>query len=756
MWPTDCCTVVAQFADTLAPDCIARILLMALPAAFARYASLVVEGKTYNQPEKLWAAAAHDNEIVKKMEKASCKGAIDFALVQKLADVHAKMRKSGSNRGGRPQRPAAQAVKTARRTVRQGIPNLADMTMVDDQLFGTDGVGPSDQIDIEDITEQSEGHSIAAVGPGTRALQKFLEGQKFDGVFTLVCKLAAFQDALPATKANYRARYDPTEGKILFADHGGNLHEVQVILFHFGCKHTDIRSCDEDITVQMPNEAANYVQVSVQIPNVAGVADFLVKGKATFTKNATLAAGVGNLYDAEKVPLLTRTHTNVTFQRETMDIHEGKIVVQRDKYYEVLRRCGLQGVLFRPWGRDEEFGALPLHPKTTLEEARAAATKMGALAYGYILTTKGFSIRIKKTEEVQAKQEFNPELAQAMGGDLMKLHKREGHLYKVCGIPFHLTDVQLVHALTAPTPNGPWTAKPLYKVAGAPFGFKNIVVQASAPAPARVVRFRLGSEVVPMHLVPQQQEYKALSSVDKVIAQEQRMGGNKSVALQQKTIPQKRAGWNIENSVVSSKPGASWDDMTTDEQTPEVDAEGYPVDPVMDTGTTPAWPRIPVSRAPRPTPIHLPTAEVDDRFAALELQRESMAQDTQKLVDDAKLREQKFKTQSDRMFDQLTDLQTLIKDNQQANDARMKLIEERSNVNEKLANKRFSELMAAVTGNKTALLVDTSADLTNDDEETKEGEDGDNPHDTSDRAKRSPRDHRARSTAYSGDVRAKA
>ena len=76
-----------------------------------------------------------------------------------------------------------------------------------------------------------------------------------------VCKLAAFQDALPETKANYRTRYDPTEGKILFADQGGNLHEVQVILFHFGCKHTDIRSCDEDITVQMPNEAANYVQV---------------------------------------------------------------------------------------------------------------------------------------------------------------------------------------------------------------------------------------------------------------------------------------------------------------------------------------------------------------------------------------------------------------------------------------------------------------------------------------------------------------
>ena len=724
---------------------------MAYPAALSRYASLVVEGKTYNNLDKLWSAAAPDKELVKQLEKATCKGAIDFALVQKLANVHAKMRKAGNNRGGRAQQPATHAAKTARRSGPPGVPNLADMTMADDQLFGTDGVGPSEEIDVEDVTEQSVGHSIAAVGPGTRALQKFLDTQKFDGVFTLVCKLAAFQDALPATKASYRSRYDPTEGKILFADKGGNLHEVQVILFHFGDKHTDIRSCDEDVTVQMPNEAANYVQVSVQMPNIAATADFLTKGKTVFAKNATLAAGVSNLYDADKGPLLTRTHTKVTFQRESIDIHEGKIIVQRDKYYEVLRRCGLQGIIFRPWGRDNEFGALPLHPKTTLEEARAAATKMGALAYGYILTTRGFSIRIKKSEEIQAKQEFNPELAQAMGGDLMRLHKREGHLYKVCGIPYHLTDVQLVHALTAPTPDGPWTAKPLYKVAGAPFGFKNIVVQASAPAPARVVRFRLGSEVVPLHLVPQQQEYKTLSSVDKVIAQEQRMGGNKSVALQQKTIPQKRAGWNIENAVVSSKPGVSWDDMTTDEQNSEVDDEGYPVDPVMDTGTTPAWPRIPVSRAPRPTPIHLPTSEVDDRFAALELQRESMAQDTQKLVDDAKLREQKFKTQTDRMFDQLTDLQTLIKDNQHANDARMKLIEERSNINEKLANKRFSELMAAVTGNKPALTVDTSHS-TNDDDESKSDGEADKPHDTGDRAKRSPR----RGAPSSGDVRLKA
>ena len=159
-----------------------------------------------------------------------------------------------------------------------------------------------------------------------------------------------------------------------------------------------------------------------------------------------------------------------------------------------------------------------------------------------------------------------------------------------------------------------------------------------------------------------------------------------------------------------------------------------------------AWPRIPVSRAPRPPTIHLPTAEVDDRFAALELQRESMAQDTQKLIDDAKLREQKFKTQSDRMFDQLTDLQTLIKGNQEANDARMKLIEERSNVNEKLANKRFSELMTAITGNK-ASAVDISTDLTKDDDD-----EADQPHDTADRARRSPR----RSAPYSGDVRVKA
>ena len=214
---------------------------MAYPAAFARYASLVVEGKVYNQPEKLWSAAAPDKELVRLMEKASCKGVIDFTLVQKLADVHAKMRKkTGNNRGGRPQRPATQAVSTARKNATHGVPNLTKMDMVDDQLFGVDGVGPSALIDIEDVNETTTGHSLASVGAGTRALQKFLDTDKFHGVFTLVCKSAAFQDALPSTKASYRQRYEPTEGKVLFACRKtGNLHEVPVILFHFGEQQTE-------------------------------------------------------------------------------------------------------------------------------------------------------------------------------------------------------------------------------------------------------------------------------------------------------------------------------------------------------------------------------------------------------------------------------------------------------------------------------------------------------------------------------------
>ena len=83
--------------------------------------------------------------------------------------------------------------------------------------------------------------------------------------------------------------------------------------------------------------------------------------------------------------------------------------------------------------------------------------------------------------------------------------------------------------------------------------------------------------------MPQQQDYKTLPTVDKVIAQELKHGGDNSAALETKTIPLKKVGWNIESLVRSSKAGASWDDMTTeeDEQSTEVDSEGYPVDSVM-------------------------------------------------------------------------------------------------------------------------------------------------------------------------------
>ena len=98
---------------------------MAHPVALARYASMVVEGKTYNDVGKLWQACVPDPALVRDLHAAKVKGQIDLKLVQRLADVHASMRKRGPNRGKREQQPKAAAVTRARKDLsRAGCPNL--------------------------------------------------------------------------------------------------------------------------------------------------------------------------------------------------------------------------------------------------------------------------------------------------------------------------------------------------------------------------------------------------------------------------------------------------------------------------------------------------------------------------------------------------------------------------------------------------------------------------------------------------------
>ena len=269
---------------------------MAYAAAFPRYANLFVEGKNYNHLDKLWSAVAPDKSLVKEFDKASCKGAIDFALLQRLADVHNRMRKSGNNRGGRAQNPATTVVKSVRKaTASNGVPSLCDMDPLDEVIFGTTA-GVSEPFDANDITEDSCGHCFSTAGQGGDILYRFLLTAEFSNICTMVCKQASFDAARPQTRADIRERYKSTTSNILFAcKKTGTPYDVPCNIFNFGLEHTCVAAPPEPVTA-IESESTKYVQISVQLQNLTGTADFGSKGKAP---------------SSSKPPWLSRLHTSM-------------------------------------------------------------------------------------------------------------------------------------------------------------------------------------------------------------------------------------------------------------------------------------------------------------------------------------------------------------------------------------------------------------------------------------------------------------
>ena len=132
---------------------------------------------------------------------------------------------------------------------------------------------------------------------------------------------------------------------------------------------------------------------------------------------------------------------------------------------------------------------------------------------------------------------------------------------------------------------------------------------------------------------------------------------------------------------------------------------------------------------PRPNVLRPKVTDLDDRFAQLDLQRQDMERETAEITNAANNRDQKHQADMDKMFETITSIQNMIKDNQRLSEDRMKKVEDRAMAADKLANERFSQLLAAMGGKKPA--------PEDDDDDRRSDRDG--AHDTADRAKRSPR-----------------
>jgi hypothetical protein len=493
------------------------------PAAFARYAKLIVEGKEYNDLDKLWRACSPDAALQRDLHNAKVNGPPDFGLLQRMADVHARLRKSGSNRGHRQQQPATQAVKAARQaTAAKGCPILHEMRIADDHFFGDAQAGkPLEQFYVQELSESSVGYCFATTAIGTVMLKRHLNAEPFTGICTMVCKHVAFEQTAMEHRAAFTKRYRPVEMMITFIDNNGHVYDVKCLIFNFGKREADSKAVVGERLIKISTDAAKYIRMSVQIPNLKNAADFEVQGKADFVKNAEAMVGTANLY-GEGAIRHTRTRT-LNYFKGTVQVHEGEAKVKREKVLEVLRRNGLNGAFIKHWGPDETYVTLPLGPRATLEEARSTAAGIKNLAYGVCITARGIGIRVRKDEEPTARNQYDPALAEPVGEAALKLKRHEGHMFVINNVPFSMSDRELAVALTMPGVDGgkPWQAKPITKLGGARYGYKNILVQSSSEPHKNVIRLTYGIDKVTLVI----QEYVAPASkrsvVDKIMEREE-------------------------------------------------------------------------------------------------------------------------------------------------------------------------------------------------------------------------------------------
>ena len=104
----------------------------------------------------------------------------------------------------------------------------------------------------------------------------------------------------------------------------------------------------------------------------------------------------------------------------------GTATIKREELEGVYNRSGIGRFHFRGWARDETYTVLHKAPGTTPKAARESALEMGDLAFGTVLTPTGIAIRVKTTAKLQAKQAQNPNLAAAVGDEIMTMQKGDG------------------------------------------------------------------------------------------------------------------------------------------------------------------------------------------------------------------------------------------------------------------------------------------------------------------------------------------
>ena len=297
--------------------------------------------------------------------------------------------------------------------------------------------------------------------------------------------------------------------RTLWVEESGKTHEFEVIIFQLGSNNVEVRNLESDV-VRVQAEIPDYIQVKVKHWDLEGIAKENTL-KSNFARLGTAAVGKSNVHKDSK--LLPRDSLfNRTYKKDTVQLLEGTVKVDRAKIETVLKRSGADGIIIDSTEIDESISLINAPPHAaTIEKAYQVAHSMGDLAYGVTVTQFGLRIRVKVGTEEEAKAAMDPDLAEAIGDKLLRCRKPDGLVLHATGLPHAMTDAEVVRALTiSPLLNADpsekaWTCAPFALHSRHEWGKKTLVVKALCQPRKYTIRVEYRGRTYPVFLVPQEE-----------------------------------------------------------------------------------------------------------------------------------------------------------------------------------------------------------------------------------------------------------
>jgi len=169
-----------------------------------------------------------------------------------------------------------------------------------------------------------------------------------------------------------------------------------------------------------------------------------LKSPAAFKAHVLRTIDKAWLYP-HKAPNATITRSQA-WQGGQIEFQLGCIHVLNDKVVECKRRSGRNGAFIWEMQTDETTTVIPLGRKETLATAMEKSDCIGSLSQGVLHTPQGYAVRIPKDDksEIKARALINPQLAEAIGDDLLNAPDSEGKYYEIKNLDSNATRLDVV------------------------------------------------------------------------------------------------------------------------------------------------------------------------------------------------------------------------------------------------------------------------------------------------------------------------